>query len=140
MHNGENTEDDWNLLRTKCSYFSMEPNGWKDNGFEEKDVIHLYTRNKDVLAKNNRRILSVGNPIVLVQCKNRGKALDFRDDRFNGLASSIYLCVGANVQLTLNYLNVGLSNGSTGIFKEMFYNENHVVPELPRIVFVDFGA
>ena len=51
----------------------------------------------------------------------------------------MHLCIGANVQLTLNYLNVGLSNGSTGIVKEMFYDENHVEPELIRLVFADFG-
>ena len=92
------------------------------------------------MAENNRRILSVSNPIALVRCKNRGKASDFRDDRFNGLASSMHLCVGANVQLILNYLNVGLSNGSTGIVKEMFYDENHVAPDFPRVLFAHFGA
>ena len=118
----------------------MRPNGWKDNRFEEKDVIHLCTKNKDVLAENNRRILSVGNPIVLVQSKNRDKASVFCNDRFNGLALSMYLCVGVNIQLTVKYLNIGLSNSSTGNIKEIFYDENHMVLELPRVVFVDFGA
>ena len=52
----------------------------------------------------------------------------------------MYLYVGVNVQLTLNYLNVGLSNGSTGVIKEIFYDENHVALELPRVVFADFGV
>ena len=64
----------------------------------------------------------------------------FRNNRFNGLASSMYLCVGANAQLTLNYLNVGLSNSSTGNIKEIFYDKNYMVLELPRVVFVDFGV
>jgi len=40
----------------------------------------------------------------------------------------------------MNYLNIRLSNGSTSNVKEMFYNENHVALELPRVVFVDFGV
>jgi len=40
----------------------------------------------------------------------------------------------------VNYLNVRLSNSSTSNVKEMFYDKNYVAPELPRVVFADFGV
>ena len=82
----------------------------------------------------------MGNPIVLVEGKNIGRAASLSDDTFNGLASSMYICIGAKVVLTKNYLQVGLSNGSTGIVRELIYDADKPAPGLPKLVFVDFGA
>ena len=100
----------------------------------------MHTRNKDVLAHNDRRILSVGNPIALVESENTGRGSSLSEDNFNGLASSMHACVDAKVVLTKNYLQVGLSNGSTGIVRELFYDETKPAPGLPKLIFVDFGV
>ena len=52
----------------------------------------------------------------------------------------MYICVGAKVVLTKNYLQVGLSNGSMGIVRELIYDADKPAPGLPKLVFVDFGA
>ena len=57
----------------------------------------------------------MGNPIALVESENTGRGSSLSEDNFNGLASSMHVCVGAKVVLTKNYSQVGLSNGSTGI-------------------------
>ena len=41
LRNRNNIEDDWNLLHTKYSYYSIEHAGWVNRGFEGNDVIHL---------------------------------------------------------------------------------------------------
>ena len=51
-----------------------------------------------------------------------------------------HLCVDAKVVLTKNYLQVGLSNGSTGIVRELFYDETKPAPGLPKLNIVDFGV
>ena len=140
LRDGENTDEDFELLRTKCSYHTMGHDQWIEKGFEDNETINIYTRNKDVLAHNNRKILSVGNPIALVESENTGRGSSLSEDNFNGLASSMYVCVGAKVVLTKNYLQVGLSNGSTGIVTELFYDETKPAPGLPKLIFVDFGT
>ena len=69
-----------------------------------------------------------------------GRASSISDEWFNGLSSSVHSCIGAKVVLTKNILNVGLSNGSTGIVKDIFYNVDKPAPGLPKLVFVDFDV
>ena len=52
----------------------------------------------------------------------------------------MYLYLGTKIVLTKNILNVGLSNGSTGIMKEIFYNVDKPAPGLPKLVFMDFDV
>ena len=70
LRDGLNNDDDYNLLRAKCSYYSMGDTKWKNNGFDDNDTIHIYRRNSDVLSHNNERIKTVGYPIALIQSKN----------------------------------------------------------------------
>ena len=93
-----------------------------------------------MLAHNNRKIITAGNPIILIESENMGKALSMSDKNFNHLISSMFLCVGANVALTKNYLNAGLSNSSIGIVKELFHNLNKLPSALPKFIFVNFDA
>ena len=139
LRNRENTTEDWNLLRKKCSYCSIGHAGWVNKGFEEDNVIHLFTNNREVEQHNNMKIKKVGNPIALIESENTGRARTMKEDNFGGLKANMYLCVGANVVLTRNFLNIGLSNGSTGIAREKVYDKNKPAPGLPRFVFVDFG-
>ena len=96
--------------------------------------------NKEVTDHNNRTILRVGNHIALIESKNSGSAKSMSDDAMGNLLSSLYLCVGALVMLTRNYLNIGLSNGSNGIVKEIVYEPGTSPPALPKFVLVDFGT
>ena len=56
-----------------------------------------------------------------------------------GLSSRLHLCVGALIFLTKNFLNLGLSNGSQGIVKEIIYEDGETAPSVPKFVLVDFG-
>ena len=82
----------------------MGHNEWIEKGFEDDNIISIYTTNREVLAHNNRKIVHIGNPIALVESKNIGRGTIFSDDTFNGLALSMYICVGVKVVLIKNYL------------------------------------
>ena len=75
LRNGENTDNNFKLLCTKCSYYTIEHNKQIEKGFEDDNIISIYTTNREVLAYNNRKIVYIGNPIVLVESKNMGKVL-----------------------------------------------------------------
>ena len=64
--------------------------------------------------------MSVGNLIIFVETENTGRVSSLSDDNFKGLVSSMYISVGEKVASTKNYLQVGLSNSSTKIVKELF--------------------
>ena len=83
--------------------------------------------------------MEVGNPIALVEAENTGSGKSMRDDNFRGLASKLFLCIGAKVLLTRNQLNIGLSNGSTGVVKDIIYNHDMPALKLPKFVWVNFG-
>ena len=76
----------------------------------------------------------------MVKSKYTGKGTLFSDNTFNGLALSMYICVGVKVVLTKNYLQVSLSNGLIGIVHELIYDTDKSTPGLPKLVFIDFGA
>ena len=62
-----------------------------------------------------------------------------KESDLGGLAAHMCSCNEAMVYLTKNYLNVGLSNGSLGVVKEIVYDPSKPPPSLPLFVFVDFG-
>ena len=103
-------------------------------------MTHLYTTNKEVTDHNNRTILKVGNPIARIESENTGSAKSMKDDVLGNLAAWLFLCVGSKVMLIRNYLNLGLSNGTTGIVKEIVYEPGKSAPALPKFVLVDFGT
>ena len=76
--------------------------------------------------------MKVGNPIALVKSENTANAKSISNKNFSNLSSSMYLCIGAKVALTRNHLNIGLSNGSIGIVKEIVYNDDKPIPVLPN--------
>ena len=114
--------------------------GWCSRGFNDSDVIHLCTTNKEVTDHNNRAILKVGNPIARIESENTGSTKSMKDDVLENLAAWLFLCVGSKVILTRNYLNSGLSNVTAGIVKEIAYEPRKSAPALPKFVFVDFGT
>ena len=123
----------------KYSYYSIDAASWENRDFNDADVVHLYTNNKDVLTHNNRNIVKVGNPIALVESENIGNAKSMNNENFGNLSSSIYLYVSTKVSLSRNYLNVALSNGSVSIIKEIIYDSDNSAPALPKFIIVDFG-
>jgi hypothetical protein len=112
---------------------------WESRGFSDVDIIHLCTNNKEVLNHNNKNILKVSNPIALVESENTANAKSISDENFGNLSSSMYLCISVKVTLTRNHLNIGLSNDSIGIAKEIVYDNNKPVPALSKFILVDFG-
>ena len=55
-----------------------------------------------------------------------------REDDFEGLVAKLYLCIRSKVLLIINQLNIGLSNGSRGIIKNIAYNDNRSASKLPK--------
>lgn len=53
IRNGKNTDEDFELLRIKCSYHTITHNQWIEKGFEENEKINMCTRNKDILDHDN---------------------------------------------------------------------------------------
>ena len=70
------------MLCKKCSYFSLSKDEQIKIGFKDNEVIHLYISNKKVQEHNNKKIMDVGNPIVLVQAKNTSRAKSMNDNNF----------------------------------------------------------
>ena len=68
--NSENTNEDFELLWIKCSYYTIEHNSWIEKGFEDNNIMNIFSRNKDILSHNNRKIFSTDNPIALVKSEN----------------------------------------------------------------------
>ena len=53
-------------------------------------------------------------------------------DNFRGLLAKLCLCVGSKVLLARNQLNIGLSNGSIGIVKDIAHNDTRSAPKLSK--------
>ena len=121
LRDGENTKEDHEILRKKCSVHAMGAEAWKNEGFNDDDVTHACFTNKQVNNHNNEMIQKIGNPIALIEATNEGRASSFSDNDLGGLSSRSCLCVGALIFLTKNFLNLGLCNGSQGIVKEINY-------------------
>ena len=65
----------------------------------------------------------VGNHIALIEPLNEGRASNFSDNDFGGIASRLCLHVGALAFLQRFFFNLGLHNGSQGDVKEISYDE-----------------
>lgn len=85
--------------------------------------INLCTTNQQVDSINNDNIDKLKTKRFTINCKDEGKKAKKAD--IHGLKASVQIAVGAFVMLTTN-LNVstGLVNGSTGIVRGIFVDEN----------------
>ena len=70
----------------------MGTTSWENRGFNNADVVHLCTNNKEVLTHNNRNIAKVRNSIALVESENTGNTKLINDENFCNLSLSMYLC------------------------------------------------
>jgi hypothetical protein len=140
LRDGKCTNEDYEMVRSNCSCDSMTPLQWKEAGFENDDAVHLYTTNNAVNEYNASRLKKLGNPIALVEADGSSGHGKFKDDKFWGLETSLYLAVGARVYMTQNVsAKLGLVNGSQGIVKDLIYEPGKNTPSLPKFVWVDFG-
>ena len=140
LRNGLVTKDDVVLVRRLCSRHSMTAKQWKDRGFDDPNVPHLFCTNDEVSNHNARRITDLGTPIASIRASHTGRGGSAGREKARGLFASMYLAVGSKVQVNQNLATyVGICNGSTGIVKDIVYEEGVPPPGLPRFVIVDFG-
>jgi hypothetical protein len=140
LRNGLVTKEDVVLVRRLCSRHSMTAKQWKDRGFDDPNVPHSFCTNDEVSNHNARRITDLGTPIASIRASHTGRGGSAGRDKARGLFASMYLAVGSKVQVNQNLATyVGICNGSTGIVKDIVYEEGVPPPGLPRFVIVDFG-
>ena len=94
----------------------------------------MYHRNKDVHIHNNQCVQNLGIPIALVEAKNTGSANKITEEQYSRLSLKIYLSMGSKIILMWNILNVGLSNRSVRIVKDMVCIDRSLLPTLPIFV------
>jgi ATP-dependent exoDNAse (exonuclease V) alpha subunit len=119
----------------------MSPAEWDRHGFNDPDCVHLFCTNKEVAEHNKKRLLAQREPIVLIEAKHNNFAASTKSsDLFWGLETTLFLCVGAHISLTINLCSkANLVNGATGVVKDIVYAEDKKPPDLPILVMVDFG-
>ena len=61
------------------------------------------------------------------------------EEQCGRLSSKIYLSIGSKIVLIQNVLNIGLSNGSVGIIKDMACIDGSLPLALPVLVRDNFG-
>ena len=148
LADGKCTKEDWLLVKHKSSHTTLGDDEWRRRGFNDRGVIHLYSTNEMVEKHNLRELTKQNKPILRIEATNNcARAAGMTCDKFGGLQRFAYLCIGSTVVLTTNLCpEMGLSNGSTGIVKDIeFRGVNPPVEEgswnpktLPYCVWVDF--
>jgi hypothetical protein len=140
LRDGECSASDWNYVCSHCSQDSMGMDEWKRRGFQDPDLMHLYTTNREVHEHNAKSLKALNKPILLIEAHQTGKACKLPDDRFHNLPSTLHLCVGAKILMTSNVCQpVGLCNGAMGTVKDFIFDSTCAPPPcLPKFIWVDF--
>lgn len=148
LADGRCTHADWELA-TQRSHSTIGQVEWARRGFDNPGVIHLYATNKQVEKHNLGELRKCEKPILNILATNScARARGLASDHFNGLQNSLFVCIGATVVLTTNlWPEMGLSNGSTGVVKDIeFRGVDAAVANrvwnpsmLPHCIWVDFG-
>jgi hypothetical protein len=136
LRDGECSPTDWDYVCSHCSQDSMGMDKWRARGFQDPDLMHLYTTNREVHAHNNKSLKALNKPILLIEAHQTGKASKLPDDRFYNLPSNLHLCVGAKVLMTSNVCQpVGLCNGANGTVNDFIFNSTSAPPpSLPQFI------
>ena len=139
LRDGNCTTEDWLMLRNKCSKYSIGFSEWKERGFDNPEIISLFPTYDQVDKFNTERIKQLNMPINCIKSKNTGKANKYSSAQCKGLLNSIYLSVGSQIMLTNNeWVSAGLSNGSTGIVKDIIYDATTKDYAFPECIIIDF--
>jgi hypothetical protein len=114
IRDGDCTEDDWKHTKVSCSKETMPAAEWKERFEETTDnVTYIFNTNNEVNAHNIKRLISLDEPIALIQAEHTGESRSMSDDIFRGLRSFLYLAVFARVVMTSNVCQpAGLVNVS----------------------------
>ena len=126
LHDGNPTEEDWQLLLTR------DPS--KISNYSDfNDAIRLFYDKQTVAEYNIQKLQSLGVPIAKINAMHSNSAAaSTKADDAGGLYPTIILAVGASVMLTSNlWPEVGLCNGAVGRVHQIVYNKEHHPPDLP---------
>lgn len=141
IRDGTTTESDWRKVISKCAEEEIGAHEWKQRFVDASDVTHLFGTNIEVLKENHSRLKNLKCPIVQVRAKNTGQGSKWNDTgKFRGLEHNVYLAHGAKIFINQNLATqYCLSNGTTGVIKDLVYGEGVSPPDLPDYVWVDCG-
>lgn len=113
---------------------------WQRRGFDNPDTTYLFCSNREVNEHNAKCIKQLDKPITFIEAENSAGSRRFKSDVARGLENSLYLCVLARVLLTSNICQPAeLCNGVTGTIMDIVYDEGAKIPNLPSMIWVDFG-
>ena len=134
LADAEVTPEDVNKLRRLCSKHSMDDGRWSALGFDNPDITHLFSKNADVDAHNEKALTSLENPIVKITAKNTSSWMKkVPADRCGQLHNVLFLARDSKVTLTNNLCpELGLANGSTGKVKDILYRPGESSRENPQ--------
>ena len=149
------TQEDYMLFSTRFwDVLSPEQHSEFDN------ALHLLPTRAAVLELNKHCLGAIGQPVICCKAKhNHPEAKKASEEDAEGLETEILLAEGARVMLTRNlwtskgasnncslhnyliYSTPGLVNGSRGVVKKIWFNQN-TTPQshLPAVVFVQFDG
>ena len=71
LADAEVTREDYEKLVRMCSKHSMGVDRWKELGFDDPDITHLFSTNSEVTAHNEKALTSLANPVVKILARNR---------------------------------------------------------------------
>lgn len=104
-----------------------------------KDSIHLYPKNDDVDAYNQKCLSKLQSPVALILAKGVPYSEHTTNaDEITGLMSQLCLAEGARAMLRRNlHVPAGLVNGARGTIRHIVYH-NSTPPDHPDYILVEF--
>ena len=145
IRDGKITDEDCEIIRNTCSRCRMGATSFRDKGFENDGITHLYSTNEEANKFNDSELLKLQKginqrKIARITAENSDGARSFDSTYARKLANELFLCVDAKVMLLHNLKQESnLVNGSMGYVKEIVYEDGQGPPSLPLYVLVDFG-
>ena len=86
----KNTEEDWLMLRQKCSRFSKGFQRWEAEGFNSPECVNLFCTNAEVKQHNYKCRTSLGKPITLIEATHTGKGCQYKPELARSLETSLF--------------------------------------------------
>ena len=103
-------------------------------------AVYIAARKRDLIPFNVTRYKELNAPVAVIAAKNTGPgASNASADKAGGLLNYTMLADGGNVILKTNlWQEAGLTNGRSGICRDIIYKEGRAPPSIPDLVLVDF--
>ena len=133
LRNGKVNKDDWELL------LSRSPDQ-VHNYSQFKDDVRLFYDKKSVAEYNHSKLAQLATPVAAINAiHSRVNAAAAKPDDAGGLYPTVLMAEGTHIMLTANiWQQVGLCNGAAGVVYKLMYQEEHLPPNLPIAVLVEF--